>query len=338
MTAQPTLIATDIDFEREGVQRSVLRVPYSHDRSAYGFIPVPIFVAKRGTGPTMLLTGGVHGDEYEGPLALASLIRAFDWNRLRGRLIVIPALNFPAYLAGTRTSPIDRVNLNRTFPGRRDGTPTEMLAHYVESVLLSLAEYSLDLHAGGGTLNYLPALFAWPEADPRKRAEQEKLIAAFAPPLLVEMHLLGEDRTFDAAARRHQVTFFTGEFGGAATVNRAGLSMLKSGLGAMLDAVGIYSTAQLQKDPCRTRRLIVRGSQHYIFAQRPGIFEPLFHLGDEVEAGVVAGLIHDPLEPWSEPAEVTFERGGTAICIRTHALVVAGDCLGHLAEPVDLAS
>ena len=70
----------------------------------------------------VLLTGGVHGDEYEGPIALAKLIRALDLSKLSGRLIVVPAVNYPAFLAGTRTSPIDGVNLNRTFPGRRDGT------------------------------------------------------------------------------------------------------------------------------------------------------------------------------------------------------------------------
>jgi predicted deacylase len=36
---------------------------------------------------------------------------------VRGQLIILPALNFPASQAGTRTSPIDGVNLNRAFPG-----------------------------------------------------------------------------------------------------------------------------------------------------------------------------------------------------------------------------
>ena len=47
MSDAPSLITTDIDCARDGIQTGVLRVPYSHDRSAYGHIPIPITVAKR---------------------------------------------------------------------------------------------------------------------------------------------------------------------------------------------------------------------------------------------------------------------------------------------------
>ena len=77
MTTSASLIATDIDFERVGFQTGTLRLPWSHDRSAYGHIPIPIAVcnAGAGTGPTVLLTGGNHGDEYEGPVALMKLLQ-----------------------------------------------------------------------------------------------------------------------------------------------------------------------------------------------------------------------------------------------------------------------
>lgn len=126
--SQRSLITTGIDYENEGFQTGVLRVPYSHDRSAYGHIPVPVAVLKQGKGPTVLLTGGNHGDEYEGPVALMKLLQRMPSMRIRGRLIVIPALNFPAFLNGSRTSPIDRGNLNRMFPGDRNGSITAMVA------------------------------------------------------------------------------------------------------------------------------------------------------------------------------------------------------------------
>jgi predicted deacylase len=78
----------------------------------------------------------------------------------------------------------------------------------------------------------------------------------------------------------------------------------------------------------------VKGAQHYIFAPRPGIFEPAFRLGDEVKAGQRAGLIHDLYEPWRTPAEVHFQGSGLALCIRTFARVEPGDCLGHLASDI----
>ena len=75
MNIPRSLISTDIDFEQEGFQTGSLKVPYSHDRSAYGRILIPIAVLKQGTGPTVLLTGGNHGDEYEGPVALMKLLQ-----------------------------------------------------------------------------------------------------------------------------------------------------------------------------------------------------------------------------------------------------------------------
>jgi predicted deacylase len=60
------------------------------------------------------------------------------------------------------------------------------------------------------------------------------------------------------------------------------------------------------------------------------LFEPAFRLGDEIAAGQLAGLIHDPVQPWKEPVAVTFAAAGVALCIRTFALAEAGDCLGHL--------
>ncbi len=149
-----SLIASDIDYERTGLQTGTLRLPYSHDRSAYGHVPIPVAVLNAGpdTGPTVLLTGGNHGDEYEGPIALMKLMRRLPAMSIRGRLIVIPGLNFPAFANGTRTSPIDKGNLNRLFPGARNGSPTEMIAHYVETELLPRADVVIDLHAGGASV------------------------------------------------------------------------------------------------------------------------------------------------------------------------------------------
>jgi predicted deacylase len=69
---------TDLDFEREGRQIGWLNLPYSPHTDAWGVIPVPAAVIKHGRGPTVLLTGGVHGDEYEGPITLGRLIRETD--------------------------------------------------------------------------------------------------------------------------------------------------------------------------------------------------------------------------------------------------------------------
>src|SRR3546814_21064993 len=78
------------------------------------------------------------------PIALFDLARTLRPEDVRGRVIIVPAMNYPAFRAGTRTSPIDRGNLNRSFPGRPDGTVTEKIADYFPRGLLPLAEGSTD--------------------------------------------------------------------------------------------------------------------------------------------------------------------------------------------------
>ena len=101
----PSPIFATVDFERDGVQHGFLRLPYSRDDSAWGSVLTPITVIGHGDGPTALLTGGNHGDEYEGPIALFDVARSLAPDAVTGRVIIVPALNYPAFRAGTRTSP-----------------------------------------------------------------------------------------------------------------------------------------------------------------------------------------------------------------------------------------
>ena len=102
-----TQVWTPLDFDVDGKQCDWLRVPYSTDLSGYGFVPIPVISIKNGTGPTALLIGGNHGDEYEGQVALAALAREIEAEAVRGRIIILPSLNLPAVEAGRRVSPLD---------------------------------------------------------------------------------------------------------------------------------------------------------------------------------------------------------------------------------------
>ncbi|NPC57904.1 succinylglutamate desuccinylase/aspartoacylase family protein [Caenimonas soli] len=335
MNSKRSLLTTDIDYDREGFQQGFLRLPYSHDRSGYGYIPIPLSVLKRGEGPTVLLTGGNHGDEYEGPIALMKLMRRMREMEIRGRLIVVPGLNMPALLNGSRTSPIDGANLNRVFPGTRNGSLTEMIAHYADTELFPRADLVFDIHAGGASTNYLPTLLAAPPADVVKGKSYRRIVEAFGAPRVMIMDLLGEDRTYGAAVERHGTHFLCGEFGGHAVCNPEGLAVLEQGIERVFAAIGLCDATAGQQPPPPARLLRVDGNKHYIFAPTGGIFEPAFALGDEITAGQVAGYIHDPRQPAQAPAVIRFAGAGLAICIRALARVEPGDCLGHLAQDCD---
>ena len=143
MSAETTRIHCSIDLESPGRRVGRLEVRHSDNRHAYGIIPVPIACIGNGRGPTALVSAGNHGDEHEGKILARRLIRELDPERVQGRLIVVPALNYPAVVEDSRVSPIDGGNMNRAFPGDAGGTPTSAIAHYVETVLLLMCDAAL---------------------------------------------------------------------------------------------------------------------------------------------------------------------------------------------------
>ena len=166
MSRAPSRLSADIDFDKEGKQTGFVRLPHSVHRSAYGWIPIPVISIRNGEGPRVLLTSGNHGDEYEGQVTLMKLIRELKPEQVQGRIIFNPASNFPAAMAGRRTSPLDMGNLNRSFPGDADGTPTKVIAHYIDSEILTRCDYAFDLHSGGSSLMYVPSSATFRSAIP----------------------------------------------------------------------------------------------------------------------------------------------------------------------------
>src|ERR1700744_1492757 len=96
----PSPISATIAFDVDGAHHGFLRLPYSRDDSAWGSVMIPITVIRNGKGPTALLTGGNHGDEYEGPVALFDLARSLPVTDVSGTIIIVPAMNYPAFQAG----------------------------------------------------------------------------------------------------------------------------------------------------------------------------------------------------------------------------------------------
>lgn len=330
-------IASEVDFDKEGKQHGFLRLPHSTHASAYGWIPIPITCIRRGKGPTVLLVSGNHGDEYEGQVALMKLSRQLAPADVRGRIIILSAANFPAAAAGRRTSPLDEGNLNRSFPGNPDGSPTQMIAHYIESFLLPLADLLIDVHSGGSSLIYIPSALIRGGGDAAKRARLMQLLAFFGAPIgFIFTMPQGEDRTLSAAADRAGVLHFGTEIGGGGMVQPAALKIAEAGLARVLMEAGVL-TRPLTAEPAPPTRLMeVAGRDYFVYAPESGLFEPFVELGAEVKAGDAAGAIHFPATPWREPAVASFARAGLVICKRVPGKSERGDCLFHLAS--DLAA
>ncbi|MBC7172812.1 MAG: succinylglutamate desuccinylase/aspartoacylase family protein, partial [Polyangiaceae bacterium] len=85
-------------------------------------------------GPTALIQAGIHGDEIAGVHALEELLEE-GIRPERGRLIICPVMNPPAYRARQRF-PEGGLDLNRCFPGDADSPDKERrLAHRFMSLV-----------------------------------------------------------------------------------------------------------------------------------------------------------------------------------------------------------
>ena len=101
------------------------------------------------TGPTLVVTGGVHGAEYASIAAALEFGRSLEPKGLRGRVIVTPVLNLPGFAARSiYVCPLDAKNPNRVFPGDAGGTGSEQMADWVFRNVISQADFYVDLHGG----------------------------------------------------------------------------------------------------------------------------------------------------------------------------------------------
>ncbi len=331
---QASRIRTDIDFSADGKQVSWAHLPHSVHESAYGVIAMPIACIKNGDGPTILFMAGNHGDEYEGQVALTKLIRRLEPGHIKGRVIVLPTANFPAAMAGKRTSPIDQGNLNRMFPGDPNGTPTPAIAHWIESVLFELADVICDLHSGGSSLDYLPVCMTKRQVDPEMTRQAIAAVQAFGAHYAVLMDVVGEDRTsFSAGVRSRPRIVIGTEMAGKGTVGIEALRIAEDGVQRMLQHFGLWQGAPLVAMPTTLPTVLeVKGLAHYVYAPDAGLFEPFVDLGDRVVAGQPAGQVHFVDDPM-RPATVSYFNGsGLVVCKRLPGRVVRGDCVFHLAD------
>ncbi|ALP68080.1 succinylglutamate desuccinylase/aspartoacylase family protein [Paraburkholderia caribensis] len=325
-------VRSEIDFDAQGKHSGYLRLPHSVHRSAYGWLPIPIASIRNAAGPVVLVMAGNHGDEYEGQILVSELIRQLDADDVSGQLILLPTANAPAAEAGLRTSPLDDGNLNRAFPGDPSGSPTQIIAHYIEHELLARADFLLDLHSGGSSLLYHGNNML--AIDPRDEEERRQLVQALQAFGLPNAFLHAENPVHAAsAARRQGALSITAEIGGGGAVNPLLLDEARRGLLHFLAHIGVLSGPLVpDAPPAVTRFLRVAGAQHYVYAYDSGIYEPLVELGQRVRAGQPAARIHFPDTPLKEPVTCHFASDGEVVCKRVPALVKRGDCLFHLAD------
>ena len=324
-------IGLNIDLRSSGRRVGDLQLKWSDNRQPLGCYPVPVICLVNGEGPTLLLTGGVHGDEFEGPAALMRLAQNLPLQDLQGRLIIIPALNAPALMASSRVSPLDQLNMNRAFPGDANGTPTQMLAHFVESVLLPDCDAAIDLHSGGNATRFAACALAQANSGSATDAPNLALAEAFGAPYIWLAGRHNDDRSLNAAAQRQGVPMIAVELGGGGGCVPAMTDLAELGVMRCLSHLGMIET-QVEvpaADPIRLE--LVSAEQNYM-APAAGLFDRGFEIGDEVEAGETAGWLHFVNEPQRESIRLEFPCGGIVMAHADRGIVERGETLALVAS------
>jgi predicted deacylase len=329
MTDQQTTsrVQISIDLDQRGRQIGDLKLKWSDNRQPIGYYPVPIICLSNGDGPTLLLTGGVHGDEFEGPAALMRLVQNLSLDEINGRIFIIPALNAAAVFASSRVSPLDHLNLNRAFPGDADGSPTQMIAHFVETLMLPLCDAAIDLHAGGKASIFAPCVLAQIDPGSPQGEANLALAKAFAAPYLWVASEKNDNRSLNAAAARQQVSMIAAELGGGGNCDPVMTDFAEAAIRRCLGHLGITAPAA---EEAVTEMECIGVSETFV-SPAIGLFDRGFHIGDKVEAGQPAGWLHFVNEPERASLELTFNSSGTILAHGNRGMVERGDLIAIIA-------
>lgn len=332
-----TKVSTTLDFDKEGKQVCTLNIPFSRNTSAWGRVMIPIVQFKNGDGPTVLLIGGVHGDEFEGPVVLSKIVQRLKVERIKGRIIIVPALNLPAHLATSRISPLDNKDLNRSFPGKRNGSITSVIAHYVTNYLISRADYVLDIHSGGTSLDFVPSVVIHQLEDESQMNKTMDAMKAFGAPYGLVLEELDSEGLLDTTVERAGKVFLSTELSGAGMVSPFAVEVGDNGVRNFLKHIGV---ADLRKSPytnysCKKTQslLTIPGEDYFYSATEDGLYEPLVELGQEIKTGQTIGQLHFLANLGRKPREIKSLVDGVMIARRVQGRAQTGDCVAVLGSP-----
>lgn len=335
------MINTALDFHKPGKQQGFLQVPYSHNLGGWANVMIPITIIARGKGPTVLVLGGNHGDEYQGQIAAMKLARELTPEMVSGRIILVPSLNFPAARTATRLSPIDGMNMNRAFPGKEEGSVTSQIAHFLTTVLFPLSDVVIDMHSGGRSMEFVPCSHMHLVPDHEQRARMFAAMLAWNSDFAFIYADVAGTGLLPVEAENQGKLVVTTEMGGGEAIPASVHRITQSGLRNVLIHVGALKGREqtresLGKPPTILTQALNR--EDYLLAPESGIFEIAIDLGTKVKLGQTIGFIHHLERPDRAPESIISLSAGYLITMRAPCLTQQGDCVAVIAKQVSAST
>ncbi|WP_046246078.1 succinylglutamate desuccinylase/aspartoacylase family protein [Hymenobacter terrenus] len=283
-------------------------------------IDVPVHVMRSlKPGPTLLLMGGMHGDEVNGIETIRRLVRRELLYPLRGSIIAIPILNIYGFLNFSRDVP-DGKDVNRSFPGFPRGSLAGRVAHRFMREIMPLIDYGIDFHTGGAARANFPQVRCLLGIDP----EVDAMAAAFGAPFTLHAALrVGSLREAAQGLGKHVIVYETGE---SLRLDEPGIEEAVAGTLRVLHHLGMGPKA-----PTPARPGIICRRHTWLRARFAGLFRAHVENGQFLEKGQIYGSVGDPYGQQSVRLESPVS--GYVIGLNHMPVVNQGDALLHIAVP-----
>ncbi|MFS0821548.1 succinylglutamate desuccinylase/aspartoacylase family protein [Bacillus sp. 1P02SD] len=297
-----------------------------------GFIPVNVIKGQK-EGKTLLVLGGVHGDEYEGIQTIIQVFRDLSVTDITGTLVMIPVVNVSSYINGTRTTGVDGENLARAFPGDSNGNFTSRLAWHLHETFIRNADFLLDLHSGG-THYAMPALVGYYYDSNSQISQISKAAAeAFGMKVIWGHEQVGPGRTISSALSLNVPWLYTEGYGGK-RIKREEQKQYEIGVYRLLNYLSLLTVPNKwvnePKEEIEFRLLGDGNLDKAAFAEKDGFFIPSVNLLDEVKTNDRVGILYDLFG--NKLQWIMAEKPGVVVMLRETPFTNKGDGLYALAE------
>ena len=308
---------------KAGTRQSIdIPLPSFYTHSSVN-MPVHVVHGRR-SGPVLLVSAAVHGDEINGVEIIRRLLTHKSLDRIKGTLIAIPVVNVYGFVSKSRYLP-DRRDLNRSFPGSENGSMASRLANVLMTEILPHTSHIIDLHTGAVNRENLPQI----RAKLSGNAELETLARAFGVPVILNAEVL--ENSFRAAAFDKGISVLLYEAGEALRFDEVAI---RAGVRGVLQVMIELGMRPRPKRP-RKEVSMVANTTRWVRAAQSGILRSLVGTGTKVEAGDLLANISNPLGEHSE--ELISPISGIVIGKTNLPLVFAGEAIFNIAgyEAID---
>lgn len=283
-------------------------------------IPVHVFHGTK-PGPTLCIISGIHGDELNSIEIVRRVHESLRVKKLSGTVITVPVSNVHGVMLQTRYLS-DRRDLNRSFPGRKNGTLASRLAYGIMKSIIELSDYGIDLHTGAiGRIN-MPQLrvdFTTPES--------KELAKSFNAPVILDSKQ--REASLRKAASQLGIPIIVYEAGEALRFNELCIRAGVRGIFNVLHYLKMFSSKSNYIH--QKSKSVIAKTSRWVRSPASGLFEPVKEVFTrEVKKGHVLGYIHDPflINP-SKKIIAPFD--GIVIGQSMQAMATEGDALYHIA-------